>query len=180
MQLHDSFVMVPFESISLHLHFTLLYILFSLSPTCSSPHLYSTINFSPPSSLFPLHHSHCYIPILPSILHPPCTFIFPYFSAPLLLLPPTFSLSYTILSIPTPHSSLSLFHYFSSPPLSPTSLPTSPSLHFLHLHSSHFITSFLPAISTPSLTLSSSISLSTNVLFLPTPPSFPSSYFLKS
>ena len=139
MQLHDSFVMVPLENFSLHLHFTLFYIISSPSSSCTSL-LYSflTIPYSH-APLQCLHHFHC--SILPSILSS-CPLIYlSLFFCSSLLPPHSFSLSlcHTLYSIPTSRSSPSL-SFFLSISLSPfiylfisTSLPTSlPNFHFLY------------------------------------------------
>ena len=153
MQLHDSFVMVPLENISLHLHFTLFYIIFLPSSSCTIPHLYSSIHsctisyFLVPLQCF--HHFH--YSILPSILSPRPLFIFLYFSAPIFS-HPTRSLYHTLYSlflllIPL---SLPLFIFLFISTSLPTSLPNFHFLHFLHSSISFSFYNFLSLTLSPS------------------------------
>ena len=155
--------MVPLENISLHLHFTLFYIISLPSSSCTSL-LYSSLTI--PYSHAPLqclHHFHC--SILPSILSSRPLFIFPYFSAALFS-HPTRSLylsiiHYTLFLLLIPPLSLStyLFTYLSPllfPPLSPTS--TSYTLHSISFSFYNFLSLTLsplpftsPLMSAPSL-----------------------------
>ena len=154
MQLHDL----------LHLHFTLLYILlFSLSlhhalvPICTPLFISHHPSSLYSSSSLPLLYSY-------STLNPlsPPLFIFPYFCTPLILLPHSLSILHFTLHSYSSFLSLSLFHHLSCLPHSPSSLPTSPFLHCLDLHSSLSFYNFLPPghFYSLSLTLRSPISLS--------------------
>ena len=154
--------MVPLENISLHLHFTLFYIISLPSSLCTSP-LYSSLTI--PYFHAPLQCLHHWLPLLYSPLNPfiPSTlYLSLFFCSP--LLPPhsfSISLSYIIHNSYSsfPPLSLQLFTYLSpllSPPLSPTS--TSYTLHSISFSFYNFLSLTLsplpftsPLMSAPSL-----------------------------
>ena len=164
--------MVPLENISLHLHFTLFYIIFLAlfimyySPSVTPLFIHHYLLFSRPSSMFSS------LPLLfsPSILLPVHS-IFPHFSAPISS-HPTRSLYHTLYSlflflIPL---SLPLFIFL----FISTSLPTSlPNFHFLHFTLLYISFSFYKFLS---LTLPS---FHSPLHWCHLPRSHPSSHFLQ-
>ena len=151
----ESWCSSGFLKADLNRHPTLVHILSLPSSSCTSPHLYSSIPSSLSrilSSLFnvfitPLFYSPLNPftnPFTPSTLYLSLFFCTPHFSHPT---PFPISLSYTILSIPLPHSlSLSsniyslIYLYFFPPPLS---LIFTTYTYNTSLYLSPFITSFL-------------------------------------